>query len=132
MGARLDHGAIGDGRLIVPVAPTTAIEWLCLPRFDSPSAFAALIDPERGGYCWLRDAAVEALRRLLHLDEGEELIGFLRDVAEAGPRQPLDGVGGARELAELVLDHLAGFAGSGPVQIGTRLDARDGRIRPWI
>src|SRR6476646_7508264 len=47
--ARLDHGAIGNGRLIALVAPTTAVEWLCLPRFDSPSVYAALLDPERGG-----------------------------------------------------------------------------------
>jgi alpha,alpha-trehalase len=329
--ARLDHGAIGNGRLIALVAPTTAVEWLCLPRFDSPSVFAALLDPERGGrfqflagreavcgrssylpntnvlrteieagdarwevidfaprvpqgggrfeapldlvrvlrplagtpritidfsprpdygrepgrllatqhgvevldagapmhlhtnvpgdhvcgkteiavrhplyfmltyghrpappteadiglmleetvrgwrmwsktcalpsfaadhvlrsalclklhayvdtgaiiaaattsipeaigtprtwdyrYCWLRDAAfvVEALRRLSHLNEGEKFIGFLRDVAEAGPLQPLYGIGGERELPELVLEHFAGFAGTGPVRIG--------------
>ena len=71
-------------------------------------------------YCWLRDAAfvVEALRRLSHLNEGEQFIGFLRDVAEGGPLQPLYGIGGERELPELVLDHLAGFAGTGPVRIG--------------
>lgn len=45
----LDHGAIGNGRVLALVAPTTAIEWLCLPRFDSPSVFASLLDPERGG-----------------------------------------------------------------------------------
>jgi GH15 family glucan-1,4-alpha-glucosidase len=71
-------------------------------------------------YCWLRDAAfvVEALRRLSHLAEGEQFIGFLRDVAEAGPLQPLYGIAGERELPELVLDHLAGFAGTGPVRVG--------------
>ena len=71
-------------------------------------------------YCWLRDAAfvVEALRRLSHLNEGEQFIGFLRDVAEGGPLQPLYGIGGERELPELVLDHLTGFAGTGPVRIG--------------
>lgn len=45
----LVHGAIGNGRVLALVAPTTAIEWLCMPRFDSPSVFASLLDPERGG-----------------------------------------------------------------------------------
>jgi len=71
-------------------------------------------------YCWLRDAAfvVEALRRLSHLAEGEAFVGFLRDVAEQGPLQPLYGVGGERDLPEEQLDHLAGFGGSRPVRIG--------------
>jgi GH15 family glucan-1,4-alpha-glucosidase len=71
-------------------------------------------------YCWLRDAAfvVEALRRLSHLNEGEQFIGFLRDVAESGPLQPLYGIAGERDLPEMVLEHLAGFAGNGPVRIG--------------
>lgn len=45
----LDHGAIGNGRVLALVAPTTAIEWLCLPRFDSPAVFASLLDAEQGG-----------------------------------------------------------------------------------
>jgi GH15 family glucan-1,4-alpha-glucosidase len=71
-------------------------------------------------YCWLRDAAfvVEALRRLSHLTEGEAFVGFLRDVAERGPLQPVYGIGGERDLPEQHLDHLAGFAGGRPVRIG--------------
>jgi GH15 family glucan-1,4-alpha-glucosidase len=45
----LDHGAIGNGRVIGLVSPTSAIEWLCMPRFDSPSVFARLLDRQRGG-----------------------------------------------------------------------------------
>ena len=71
-------------------------------------------------YCWLRDAAfvVEALRRVGHLAEGEAFVSFLRDVAEAGPLQPLYGIGGERELVEEHLDHLDGYCGSKPVRIG--------------
>jgi len=45
----LNHGAIGNGRVLALIAPTARIEWLCLPRFDSPSVFASLLDPDRGG-----------------------------------------------------------------------------------
>src|SRR5262249_50274652 len=71
-------------------------------------------------YCWLRDAAfvVEALRRLGHLSEGEKFIMFLRDVAEAGPLQPLIGIGGEREMPALMLTPLAGFEGNGYVRVG--------------
>ena len=71
-------------------------------------------------YCWLRDAAfvVEALRRLSHLTEGESFLRWLRDVAEGGPLQPLYGVGGERELPEIMLPHLAGWGGNGHVRIG--------------
>src|SRR6185436_10005462 len=43
------HGAIGNGRVIALIGPDTHIDWLCLPRFDSPSVFARLLDQERGG-----------------------------------------------------------------------------------
>ncbi len=71
-------------------------------------------------YCWLRDAAfvVEALRRLSHLNEGERLMRYLRDVVESGPLQPLYGIGGERDLEEKFLPNLAGFRGNGHVRIG--------------
>ncbi len=71
-------------------------------------------------YCWLRDAAfvTEALRRLSHLAEGESFVRFLRDVAEQGPLQPVYGVGGERDLPEVQLDHLSGYAGTRPVRVG--------------
>jgi len=71
-------------------------------------------------FCWLRDAAfsVEALRRLSHLNEGEQLLRFVRDVVEAGPLQPVYGIGGERQLDEVTLDHLAGFGGNGHVRVG--------------
>ena len=46
---RLDHGAIGNGRVLALVSPSSRIDWLCLPRFDSPSVFAGILDPDRGG-----------------------------------------------------------------------------------
>jgi GH15 family glucan-1,4-alpha-glucosidase len=45
-----DYGIIGDCRAAALVSRHGSIDWLCWPRFDKAAIFAALLDPERGGY----------------------------------------------------------------------------------
>jgi GH15 family glucan-1,4-alpha-glucosidase len=77
-----DYAIIGDCRSAALVSRGGSVDWLCWPRFDSPSIFCGLVDPERGGFFSVRprcasrvtrsyvgDSAV--LRTIFHTDGGE-------------------------------------------------------------
>lgn len=58
------YGAIGDGRTVGLVALDGSIDFLSLPSLRSPTTFAALLDPERGGrFALAPEGDFEAERR---------------------------------------------------------------------
>lgn len=75
-------------------------------------------------FCWLRDAyfTLNAFERMGHTGEMEGFLHYLRDLCENHGDQlrPLYRINGATDLEEVILDHLAGHRGDGPVRIGNQ------------
>ncbi len=69
-----DHGLIGDLQTAALISTDGEIDWLCLPRFDSPSVFASLLDRERGGYFRIAPADEGYVTRQLYLPESAILV----------------------------------------------------------
>ena len=86
------HAAIGDLQTIALVGLDGRIDFLCLPDFDSPSVFAALLDADRGGEFAITPELAEPRFRQLYLpDTNMVLTRFLCDegVAEISDFMPI-------------------------------------------
>ena len=44
-----NHAIVGDLHTVALVALNGTIDFMCFPRFNSPTIFASLLDPEKGG-----------------------------------------------------------------------------------
>jgi GH15 family glucan-1,4-alpha-glucosidase len=85
-----DYALIGDLHTAALISREGTLDWLCMPRFDSPSMFAALVGPEDAGHWTLAPRGqvthteraylpgTFVLRTLWRTEEGEaEVIEFM-------------------------------------------------------
>lgn len=74
-----DHGLIGDQRTCALVAIDGSIDWLCIPRFDSPSVFASILDKNVGGSFRIIPKSEEFETRQFYEDRTNILITQFKD-----------------------------------------------------
>jgi GH15 family glucan-1,4-alpha-glucosidase len=94
-----NYGVIGDMRSVALVGKHGSIDWCCLPSFDSPSVFAAILDDEKGGF-WSLAPVVESAQRQMYLPDTNVLIS--RFFAEEGMAEVIDFMTVGRDLRRIV------------------------------
>lgn len=45
-----NYGVIGNQHTVALIGLNGSMDFMCFPRFDSPSVFASLLDDKQGGY----------------------------------------------------------------------------------
>ncbi len=128
-----DHAFLSDRRTACLVSRAGAVDWWCVPRIDSGSCFAALLDGDRGGHMLIAPtAAFETrweylpgtlvLRTTMRTRAGEveltDLLALTRDGAADGGGHLVRLVEGRRGRVRM------------RAEIAPRFDY--GEVRPWI
>nr|WP_149262604.1 glycoside hydrolase family 15 protein [Actinomadura sp. K4S16] len=124
-----DYGLLGDTQTAALVGKDGSIDWLCLPRFDSPACFASLLGDEHAGFWRVAPAAGGMCARRRYRDdtliletEWDTPDGSVRLIDFMPPR------GEAADVVRIV----EGLSGSVPMRMALRLRFDYGRIVPWV
>jgi GH15 family glucan-1,4-alpha-glucosidase len=124
-----DYALIGDTHTAALVSRAGSIDWLCLPRFDSPACFAALLG-DRGNGRWLL-APAGPVREVRRGYQGDTLVleteyrtgeGVVRVVDCMPPRQA------DPDVARIV----EGVSGRVPMRMELIIRFDYGSIVPWV
>ncbi len=124
-----DYALIGDLQSAALVSRDGSIDWLCLPRFDSPACFAALLHDESAGRWRLAPADPSAtVTRKYRADtliletEWETAEGRVKVIDCMPPR------GEAADLVRVV----QGISGTVTMRMHLKIRFDYGHIVPWV
>jgi GH15 family glucan-1,4-alpha-glucosidase len=124
-----DYALLGDLHTAALVSRDGGVDWLCLPRFDSPACFAALLHDEHAGTWRLgpRDGGPATRRAYrgdsLILDSEWDTAGGTVRVTDLMP---------PRDEATDVVRVVEGVSGRVSMRMLLRLRFDYGAVRPWV
>ena len=124
-----DYGIVGDLQTATLVGRDGAVDWMCLPRFDSPACFAALLGEESHGTWRLGPAGGGDCTRRSYRD-GTLVLESEWDVPE-GRVRVVDLMPPRGEQADLVRI-VEGVRGRVPMRTEIRLRFDYGHVVPWV
>jgi GH15 family glucan-1,4-alpha-glucosidase len=126
-----DYALIGNLHTAALVHKNGAIDWLCLPRFDSPSVFARLLGDEQNG-CW-QIAPTEAEIQIERSYILETLILCTRFITPTGTVEVIDFMPPAPDVGHGELVRIVnGVAGSVALDLRLFLRFDYGQNIPWV
>ncbi|MBY8878529.1 glycoside hydrolase family 15 protein [Streptomyces sp. PLK6-54] len=129
-----DYALIGDMQTAALVCIDGTVDWLCLPRFDSPAVFAGLLGTEEHGFWRVGPAhrpGAEPPRATRRRYRGDSLVlesewdtgrGTVRVIDFMPPRD------GAPQLVRIV----EGVSGRVPMCSTLRMRFAYGQVVPWV
>ncbi|MQY11670.1 Trehalase [Streptomyces sp. RB5] len=134
-----DYGLIGDMRTAALVGRDGAVDWLCLPRFDSPAAFAALLGTDEHGSWTMGPAGAPGRPATRRRYRGDTLVlesewdlpeGSVRVVDFMVPRDSV--TDRSEDTAPCLVRIVRGLSGRVPMTSVLRARFSYGRVVPWV
>ena len=124
-----DYALIGDTHSAGLVCRNGSLDWLCLPRFDSPACFAALLGDVRNGRWQIRPAG--RIRRIVRRYRGETLILETEFQTTEGTVRLVDCML-PRQRHPRVVRQVVGVSGAVAMHVSLRMRFEYGSVVPWV
>ena len=124
-----DYGLIGDLQTAALVGKDGSIDWLCLPRFDSPACFAALLADESAGHWALRPQGAGPCTTRRY--RGDSLVLETEWDTDSGAVRVIDCMTPGDEEVDVVRI-VEGVEGRVSMEMVLRLRFDYGSVVPWV
>ncbi|MFD7829338.1 glycoside hydrolase family 15 protein [Kitasatospora sp. NPDC059803] len=131
MPARIeDYALIGDMQTAALVGRDGAVDWLCLPRFDSPAVFAGLLGTDEHGFWRIAPGDAPPAHRRRY--RGDSLILEQEWDTAGGTVRVIDFMPPRGTAAPQLIRIVEGVAGTVRMRSALRMRFSYGRIVPWV